>query len=104
MQTYTFVNEIFFYPAKNRPHRIAIHRGRITMPGAGDEVTLWCNNERFSVLFAKKPQTPQRDDTSLSMDMRDIAKIAGVSSATVSRVINGSKLVRPATTERVQRV
>ncbi len=38
------------------------------------------------------------------MDMRDIAKIAGVSSATVSRVINGSSSVKPATAERVQRV
>ncbi len=38
------------------------------------------------------------------MDMRDIAKIAGVSSATVSRVINGSSIVRPATAERVRRV
>lgn len=38
------------------------------------------------------------------MDMRDIAKVAGVSSATVSRVINGLSSVRPATAERVQRV
>lgn len=38
------------------------------------------------------------------MDMRDIAKIAGVSSATVSRVINGSNLVRPETADRVRRV
>ncbi len=38
------------------------------------------------------------------MDMRDIAKIAGVSSATVSRVINGSATVKPETAERVQRV
>ncbi|MGH9600037.1 MAG: LacI family DNA-binding transcriptional regulator [Bryobacteraceae bacterium] len=38
------------------------------------------------------------------MDMRDIAKLAGVSSATVSRVINGSSVVRPETAERVQRV
>jgi DNA-binding LacI/PurR family transcriptional regulator len=38
------------------------------------------------------------------MDMRDIARLAGVSSATVSRVINGLTSVRPATAERVQRV
>jgi len=38
------------------------------------------------------------------MDMREIAKIAGVSSATVSRVINGSSLVRPETAERVRQV
>jgi LacI family transcriptional regulator len=38
------------------------------------------------------------------MDMRDIAKLAGVSSATVSRVINESSSVRPETAERVQRV
>lgn len=38
------------------------------------------------------------------MDMRDIAKLAGVSSATVSRVINDSATVRPATAERVRRV
>ncbi len=36
--------------------------------------------------------------------MREIAKIAGVSSATVSRVINGSNLVRPETAERVRQV
>ena len=38
------------------------------------------------------------------MDMRDIAKLAGVSSATVSRVINGSATVRPEKAERVRRV
>jgi DNA-binding LacI/PurR family transcriptional regulator len=38
------------------------------------------------------------------MDMRELAKIAGVSSATVSRVINGSNLVRPETAERVRKV
>src|SRR5947208_14743429 len=38
------------------------------------------------------------------MDMRDLAKLAGVSSATVSRVINGSNLVRPATAEKVRQV
>jgi DNA-binding LacI/PurR family transcriptional regulator len=38
------------------------------------------------------------------MNIRRIAKIAGVSSATVSRVINGSSLVTTKTAERVQRV
>src|SRR6185437_9016333 len=38
------------------------------------------------------------------MDMRDIAKLAGVSSATVSRVINGSSLVRPETADRVRQI
>jgi LacI family transcriptional regulator len=38
------------------------------------------------------------------MDMRGIAKLAGVSSATVSRVINGSSLVRPETVDRVRKV
>jgi DNA-binding LacI/PurR family transcriptional regulator len=38
------------------------------------------------------------------MDMRDIAKLAGVSSATVSRVINESAKVRPETAERVRRI
>ena len=38
------------------------------------------------------------------MNMRDIAKLAGVSSATVSNVINGSNVVRPKTAERVRKV
>jgi DNA-binding LacI/PurR family transcriptional regulator len=38
------------------------------------------------------------------MNTRRIAKIAGVSTATVSRVINGSSLVRSDTAARVQRV
>lgn len=38
------------------------------------------------------------------MNMRDIAKLAGVSSATVSNVINGSSVVRPETAERVRKV
>lgn len=36
--------------------------------------------------------------------MRGIARLAGVSSATVSRVINGSPLVRPETVEKVRKV
>ena len=36
--------------------------------------------------------------------MREIAKIAGVSSATVSRVINGSNLVTSETTERIRKL
>lgn len=38
------------------------------------------------------------------MDMRDIAKIAGVSSATVSRVINRLSSVKPETAEKVRRI
>lgn len=38
------------------------------------------------------------------MDIVQVAKRARVSSATVSRVLNGSGLVRPATSERVRRV
>jgi DNA-binding LacI/PurR family transcriptional regulator len=38
------------------------------------------------------------------MGMREIGKIAGVSSATVSRVINGSSLVKPETAEHVRRI
>jgi LacI family transcriptional regulator len=37
-------------------------------------------------------------------NMREIAKLAGVSSATVSRVINGSNLVTEETTRRIQRI
>ena len=37
------------------------------------------------------------------MDILQVAKRARVSSATVSRVLNGSNLVRPATSERVRR-
>ena len=33
--------------------------------------------------------------------MRDVAELAGVSTATVSHVINGSKKLSPETTERV---
>ena len=38
------------------------------------------------------------------MDIQQVAKRAGVSTATVSRVINGSTKVRPATAERVRQV
>ena len=38
------------------------------------------------------------------MDMGDVARLAGVSIATVSRVVNDSSAVRPATAERVRRV
>ena len=40
----------------------------------------------------------------MSVSIREIAKLCGVSSATVSRVINGSKLVTPETTRRIQQV
>lgn len=40
----------------------------------------------------------------MSISMREIAKIAGVSSATVSRVINGSSLVTEETTERIRKI
>lgn len=40
----------------------------------------------------------------MSISMREIAKLAGVSSATVSRVINGSDLVTPETADRIRKV
>ena len=40
----------------------------------------------------------------MSVSMRAIAKLAGVSSATVSRVINGSSLVTDETTRRIQKI
>lgn len=40
----------------------------------------------------------------MPVSLREIAKLAGVSSATVSRVINGSDLVTPETTQRIQRI
>src|SRR5215469_16919710 len=40
----------------------------------------------------------------MSVSMREIAKIAGVSSATVSRVINGSNLVTEETSERIRKL
>ena len=40
----------------------------------------------------------------MPISIRQIAKLAGVSNATVSRVINGSSLVTPETTERIQQI
>jgi DNA-binding LacI/PurR family transcriptional regulator len=40
----------------------------------------------------------------MPVSIREIAKLAGVSTATVSRVINGSDLVTPETTQRIQQI
>jgi LacI family transcriptional regulator len=40
----------------------------------------------------------------MSISMREIAKLAGVSSATVSRVINGSELVTEETANRIRKI
>lgn len=40
----------------------------------------------------------------MSLSIREIAKLAGVSSATVSRVLNGSNLVTGETTERIKKI
>jgi DNA-binding LacI/PurR family transcriptional regulator len=40
----------------------------------------------------------------MPVSIREVAKLAGVSNATVSRVINGSSLVTPETTQRVQQI
>jgi LacI family transcriptional regulator len=40
----------------------------------------------------------------MPFNIRQVAKLAGVSNATVSRVINGSDLVTPETTQRIQRI
>lgn len=44
-----------------------------------------------------------RSNSDRNMDIVQVAKRARVSTATVSRVLNGSELVRPATTERVRK-
>jgi len=40
----------------------------------------------------------------MSISVREIAKLAGISSATVSRVINGSSLVTDETARRIQKI
>jgi LacI family transcriptional regulator len=40
----------------------------------------------------------------MALSIRQIAKLAGVSNATVSRVINGSSLVTPETAQRIQQI
>jgi LacI family transcriptional regulator len=40
----------------------------------------------------------------MPLNIRQIAKLAGVSNATISRVINGSDLVTPETTQRIQKI
>ncbi len=40
----------------------------------------------------------------MPLNIRQVAKLAGVSNATVSRVINGSDLVTPETTQRIRRI
>jgi DNA-binding LacI/PurR family transcriptional regulator len=40
----------------------------------------------------------------MPVSIREIAKFAGVSSATISRVINGSDLVTPQTTQRIRQI
>lgn len=40
----------------------------------------------------------------MTVSIREVAKLAGVSNATVSRVINGSPLVTPETTQRIQEI
>jgi LacI family transcriptional regulator len=40
----------------------------------------------------------------MAISMREVAKLAGVSSATVSRVINGSNLVKPETADQIRRI
>jgi DNA-binding LacI/PurR family transcriptional regulator len=47
------------------------------------------------------PETPPRDGDGAS-SIRDVALAAGVSTATVSRVINGSSIVAPATAMKVR--
>ena len=45
----------------------------------------------------------KRDSRRRAATIKDVAREAGVSAMTVSRVINGKANVRPATRERIQR-
>jgi DNA-binding LacI/PurR family transcriptional regulator len=68
-----------------------------------------CTLNRFTnalAAFRDKPgeHRPRAMVGTMSVSIREIARLAGVSSATVSRVINGSNLVTNETTQRIQKI
>lgn len=60
--------------------------------------------QRVHILRLVRQSNRGPKQKTMSISMREIAKIAGVSSATVSRVINGSSLVTDETSRRIRKV
>src|ERR1700735_1693961 len=72
------------------------------LSGPGGEPAVLAS--RITAAAAAPPLRYALQKGTMSISMREIAKLAGVSSATVSRVINGSSAVTTDTTARIQKI